>query len=81
MSQVLEVLRHFVLEVLEHFRALGINPLAAVVIAALVAAIGEQHWLRRRTPDFSTAFRDVHSRPDKPPAPVGPAPVGKSRRA
>jgi hypothetical protein len=59
MSQILEILRHL--------RALGINPLAAVIVVALVAAVVEQRWLRKRTPDFSTAYRDIRGRPPKPP--------------
>jgi hypothetical protein len=59
MSQILEILRYL--------RALDINPLAAVVVVALVAAFAEQRWLRKRTPDFSTAYRDIRGRPPKPP--------------
>jgi hypothetical protein len=63
MNQVLDVI-HW----LHAFglRTIGMDPLAAVVIAALVCALIEQRWRHRRTPDFSTAFRDINGRPDRP---------------
>ena len=56
-----------VLEVLRHARTLPIHPLPAVVISALLAALIQQRLLRRRTPDFSTAYRDVLDPPRSPP--------------
>ncbi|HEX3366442.1 hypothetical protein [Phenylobacterium sp.] len=67
MSQVSEVLRFA--------HSLAGHPLGVVVAIALVAALVEQRMARRRTPDFSVAYRDLrggalkpkHQRP--PPAP------------
>jgi len=54
-----------VIEVYRHIRGLGIDPLAVVVGAALVAALLEQRMTRKRTPDFSAAYRDIAGRPDR----------------
>ena len=58
MSQLFEVVRHLHLA--------RIDPLAGVIVAALLAALIEQRLARQRTPDFSAAYRDVVGR--KPPA-------------
>ena len=65
MSQLYEALRHL--------RDLEVNPLGAVIAAALLAALIEQRMARRRTPDFSTAYRDISGKPQEPP-PVAPRP-------
>ena len=57
MSQTVEVLR-FVHTLADH-------PLRLVVVLALVAALVEQRLARRRTPDFSFAYRDIHGAPPK----------------
>jgi acetylornithine/succinyldiaminopimelate/putrescine aminotransferase len=54
-----------ILEVLRHLHTFGINPLAGVIVAALLAALIEQRMARRRTPDFSTAYRDIKGAPPK----------------
>ncbi|MBS0361232.1 MAG: hypothetical protein JSR98_07620 [Proteobacteria bacterium] len=51
------------IEFLRPFRALEAHPLSLVVTAALLAALIEQRMAKRRTPDFSTAFRDVKGPP------------------
>ncbi|HXA40840.1 MAG TPA: hypothetical protein VNW53_17705 [Phenylobacterium sp.] len=58
MSQGLEILR------LAHI--LADHPLRLVVVLALIAALIEQRLTRRRTPDFSFAYRDIHGAPPKP---------------
>lgn len=65
-----------VLEVLRHLHALTAHPLAAAVVLALLAALVEQRLARRRTPDFSVAFRDIKGLPPKagPPPPPPPPP-------
>jgi hypothetical protein len=55
-----------VLEVLHHVRSLPVHPLPLVVIGALLAALIEQRLTRRRTPDFSVAYRDITGAPKKP---------------
>jgi hypothetical protein len=60
MSQIAEVLR-FVHILADH-------PLRLVVVLALIAALIEQRLARRRTPDFSFAYRDIHGAPPKPKA-------------
>jgi hypothetical protein len=57
-----------ILEVIRHLHLTQINPLVGVVVAALLAALIEQRLARQRTPDFSSAYRDIVGRPDKPPA-------------
>lgn len=64
MSQALEVLR------IAH--NLAGHPLAVVVVLALIAALVEQRMARRRTPDFSVAYRDIKDgglkpKPERPP--------------
>ncbi|HEX4709288.1 hypothetical protein [Phenylobacterium sp.] len=44
-------------EVLHYIQALRINPLAGVIVAALLAAFLEQRRVRGRTPDFNAAYR------------------------
>jgi hypothetical protein len=44
-------------EVLHYIQALRINPLAGVIVAALLAAFLEQRRVRRRAPDFNAAYR------------------------
>ncbi|WP_394761864.1 hypothetical protein [Phenylobacterium sp.] len=56
-----------VLEVVHYLRSLPIHPLGGVIFAALLAALVEQRMARRRTPDFSTAFRDISGPPQAPP--------------
>ncbi len=56
------------LEVLHRLHAVSAHPLATVVIAALLAALIEQRLARRRTPDFSVAWRDINGAPKNPPA-------------
>lgn len=56
------------LEVVHYLKSLQIHPLAGVIVAALLAALIEQRLARQRTPDFSTAYRDIAG----PPPPAGP---------
>jgi len=63
------------LEILHHVRALGVPPLALVIVAALLAALIEQRLLHRRTPDFSKAYHDIDA-VRRPPPPM----TGNSRR-
>lgn len=58
-----------VLEFLQRLRPLVAHPLALVVIVALVAALIEQRLLRKATPDFSVAFKDIKGPPPKTPGP------------
>jgi hypothetical protein len=53
------------LEVLHRLHAVSAHPLLTVVIAALLAALIEQRLARRRTPDFSVAWRDIKGAPPK----------------
>jgi hypothetical protein len=57
------------LELLRHLHPLTGHPLAGVIVAALLAALIEQRMARRRTPDFSVAYRDVKGPPPKAPGP------------
>ena len=59
------------LEVVHYLRSLQIHPLAGVIVAALLAALIEQRMARQRTPDFSTAYRDIGA-PPRPRPPTGP---------
>ena len=62
------------LEFLHRLHGPATHPLALVVIFALLAALVEQRLARRRTPDFSVAWRDIKGPPPKaPPAPPAPA--------
>ena len=56
-------------EILRHLHGLGQHPLAAVVTIALLAALLEQRMARRRTPDFSGAWRGIDGAPPKVPQP------------
>jgi hypothetical protein len=67
MSQTVEVLR-FVHILADH-------PLRLVVALALIAALIEQRLARRRTPDYSFAYRDIHGAPPKPKPSPPPAPA------
>jgi hypothetical protein len=57
MSQIVETARYL--------HGLQIHPVGLVVALALFAAFIEQRMTRRRTPDFSTAYRDVNGRPPR----------------
>jgi len=50
------------IEIYRHIHSLGVDPVALVVGFALVAALVEQRMARRRTPDFSGAYRDILDR-------------------
>jgi hypothetical protein len=54
------------------WHALTDHPIAVVVSMALIAALIEQRLARRRTPDFSVAYRDIQGAPPKPQAPRRP---------
>ena len=56
MSQAFEILRHV--------EALHINLLAAVIVAALIAALLEQRWRRRHTPQFSQSHLEIAPPPE-----------------
>jgi hypothetical protein len=49
-----------ILSAFGRFHALAGHPIAVVVTFALIAALIEQRLARRRTPDFSAAWRDLH---------------------
>jgi hypothetical protein len=55
-------------EILRYLRMAAAHPFAVVIIAALLAALIEQHYAKKRTPDFSSDERDAFGRP----APRGP---------
>lgn len=57
------------LEILHRLHPLVVHPIAGVVTAALLAALIEQRMARRRTPDFSVAYRDIKGLSRKPSAP------------
>ena len=65
------------LEIVRYVRTLGINPLAAVIVAALLAAILEQRWLRKRAPVFSKDHLAVAAPPELRPR--GARSGGKAR--
>ncbi len=48
-------------EVLRIAHSLAGHPLGVVVALALIAALIEQRLTRRRTPDFSVAYRDLRN--------------------
>ena len=52
--------------ILHSFRALGIHPLAVVIVAGLLAAFLEQRLARRGAPDFNAAYRDLPVYPNLP---------------
>jgi hypothetical protein len=56
---------HQGLEFLQRLHGVTTHPLASVVVLALVAALIEQRLARRRTPDFSGAWRDIKGSPPK----------------
>ncbi|THD53712.1 hypothetical protein [Phenylobacterium sp.] len=64
-------------EALRIAHTLAGHPLGLVIALALLAALVEQRMARRRTPDFSWAYRDIHAHPPKPKS--GPEPKAKSR--
>jgi len=49
----------------QRFHTLAAHPLAVVIVLALIAALVEQRLARRRTPDFSVAWRDIKGPPPK----------------
>lgn len=53
------------LEILHHLRPLAAHPFAVVAIVALLAALLEQRLVRRRTADFSIAYKDIKGPPPK----------------
>ncbi len=53
------------LEVVHRLHGLMAHPLATVIVAALLAALLEQRIARRRTPDFSGAWRGINGAPPK----------------
>ncbi|HZZ69622.1 MAG TPA: hypothetical protein VFE18_15735 [Phenylobacterium sp.] len=55
-----------ILSAFGRWHALAGHPIAVVVTFALIAALIEQRLARRRTPDFSVAWRDIHGAPPKP---------------
>ena len=57
------------LELLHHLQPLTVHPLAVVVSCALLAALLEQRMARRRTADFSGAYRDIKGPPSKTSGP------------
>jgi hypothetical protein len=57
------------LGIVHRLHGLTTHPLAGVVIAALLAALLEQRMARRRTPDFSGAWRGIDGPPPKVPQP------------
>ena len=57
------------IEFLRPLRPLEAHPLALVITAGLLAALIEQRMAKRRTPDFSTAFRDITGPPPKASGP------------
>jgi hypothetical protein len=71
MSQALEVLR------IAH--TLAGHPLGLVIALALLAALIEQRMARRRAPDFSLAYRDLHAHPPKLKPEPGPKPNAKAK--
>lgn len=54
-------------ETARYLHGLQLHPVGVVVALALFAAFVEQRMARRRTPDFSTAYRDIARRPPEPP--------------
>jgi hypothetical protein len=50
------------LEVIHYLQGLQVHPVAGVTVAALLAALIQQRLARARTPDFSTAYRDLDLR-------------------
>ncbi|MBS0334735.1 MAG: hypothetical protein JSS35_18345 [Proteobacteria bacterium] len=56
-------------EISRRLHPVMLHPIAGVVVAALLAALIEQRMARRRTPDFSVAFRDIKGPPPKAPGP------------
>jgi phosphate/sulfate permease len=53
-------------ELLQYIRSLPINPLAAVIVAALLAAVLEQRVARRNAPDHNAAYRERYAYPNLP---------------
>ncbi len=68
-----------VLEVFHYVRAFQVNPLAGVIVAALLAALIEQRMARRNTPDFSAVFRPDDGPPLEPP-PKSMRPLSGAKR-
>ncbi|HEX5262225.1 MAG TPA: hypothetical protein VFW13_01780 [Phenylobacterium sp.] len=55
-----------VIELANHIRTLPLNPLAVVIIAALLAAVLEQRVARRNAPDHNAAYRERYAYPNLP---------------
>jgi hypothetical protein len=60
------------LELLRIVHNLAGHPIGVVIAVALIAALVEQRMARRRTPDFSVAYRDIQGgalkpKPQRPP--------------
>jgi len=53
-------------EFVHSFRALGLHPLAVVIVAGLLAAFLEQRFARRGAPDYNAAYRDLPVYPNLP---------------
>ena len=62
-------------DILRHLHGLAEHPIAVVVACALLAALVEQRLMRRRTPDFSGAWRGI----DGPPPKIPPLPRSRDR--
>ncbi len=60
---------HQGLEFFSRLHGLAAHPLALVVCLALIAALVEQRVARRRTPDFSAAWKGINGPPPKAPRP------------
>jgi hypothetical protein len=54
-------------EAAKYLHGLQIPPVGVVVALALFAAYVEQRMARKRTPDFSAAYRDLPNHPPAPP--------------
>jgi hypothetical protein len=67
------------LEILRHLHGLAAHPLALVIVLALIAALVEQRLARRRTPDFSTAWRGIDGPPPKAGTPQRPKDADRRR--
>ncbi len=52
------------LRLLQLIRDLRIDPLAAVIVAAILIAFAEQRVARRRAPHYTTEHSDIAADPD-----------------
>ena len=55
-----------ILEVVHRLQSMQVNPLAVVIVAALLAAFLEQRIARRDTVDFNAAYREKFEYPNVP---------------